>query len=96
MAQSIEALRKRIDDLYVVSTGKLSQPMCQNLLESEYASLLEELKRLKPGASEQGDPDMARLQEARRNLEERLERYDKVNRQWNRPTSQSELRRRLS
>lgn len=96
MSQPRQELRKRIEEFYVTSAGRLSHPMCQNLLESEYRSLAEELEALKPEAGGEDDPDRVRLEEARANLEAQLERYEAINRRWNKKLSPPELRRHLA
>ena len=95
MGQSSRDLHKRIEDFFVSSTGRLSYPMCCALLESEYRTLAGELKGQRPDATVESDPDLARLEEARANIQAQLDRYETINRRWNRPISPSGLRQRL-
>ena len=96
MSQPRQELRKRIEELYVTSAGRLSHPMCQSLLETDYPALRDKLASLEPQAGEVDDPERARLEEARRNLEAQIERYEAINKRWNQEFSPHELRRHLA
>lgn len=94
-SQGYEELQERIKELYVTSTGRLSHPMCKTLLESEYPALVEELRRFNPEVSS-SDANLTRLEETRANLQAQLERYENINKKWNKEFSPPEHRRHLS
>ena len=94
MTQQLKDLVRRIEEFYVTTTGRLSYPTCQDLRDTDYPALVEELKRLKPEGAGGGDQEAARLAQALANLEAQLERYEAISRS-NQSDHLSEVRSRL-
>jgi hypothetical protein len=95
MSKATQELQQRIEEFYITSTGRLSHPMCEAFLESEYPALVEELKRLNPEVSS-NDTHLLRLEQARDNIKAQLERYETINKRWNKEFSPPDLRRHLA